>query len=85
MDDEFIVTNKHLNLAMQYGEATAKIQREHGHTAPLTDEELWEEHPQEDIVFMVTGEKLHDVAEYYVILDSFEEGYFYYDGWEIND
>jgi len=81
-NDYFTVTNYHLNLAKRYGEQTAKIQIERGHTEPLTEPELWDEHAPDELVFYVTGEKMHDVDESYLVLDAFAEGYFYYDGWE---
>lgn len=81
-NDYFTVTNYHLNIAMTYGEQTAKNQIERGHDEPLTEPELWTEHEPDELVFSVTGEKIHDVEESYLILDAFEEGYYYYDGWE---
>lgn len=81
-NDFFVVTNYHLNIAEKHGQSVAQAQIDAGYTEPLTDEELWDNHPQEDIVFLVTGEKMHDVDEGYLILDSFEDGYFRYGGWE---
>lgn len=81
VNEYFSITNYHLNVALAHGQKLAKAQQDAGHTEPLTDEELWEEYPQDEIVFLVTGEKMHDVDEHYLILDAFEEGYFYHEGW----
>lgn len=84
-NDYFTITNYHLNVALKHGEHVAKAQIDEGRTDPLTDEELWDTFPQDDIVFLVTGEKIHDVDESYLVLDAFEEGYFYYAGWGETD
>lgn len=81
-NDYFQVMNYHLEVARLHGEKVATHQIAEGRTEPLTDEELWDEFPQYDIVFLVTGEKMHDVDEGYLILDAFEEGYFYHEGWD---
>lgn len=80
-NDYFTVTNYHLDLAKKHGENLAKLQIGLGHTEPLTAEELWDEHPEDELVYQVTGEKMHDVEESALITDSFEEGYFYYGEW----
>ncbi len=79
--DDVDVTNYHLNAAERHGQKIAASHKDKG-IEPLTDEELWVEHPQEDIVFLITGAKIHEVPENYLILDSFEEGYFYWEGWD---
>lgn len=80
VNEYFTVTNYHLNIAKQYGEKVAQHQREEGHTEA---DEPWLEHSQDEIIFLVTGEKEHDVDESYLIIDAFEEGYYREEGWEI--
>lgn len=80
MDNTIEVTNYHLQIAKTYGESIAKAHVLAG-KEPVTEEELWDEFEQDDIVWVVTGEKPHDVPEHFLILDSFEEGYYYADDW----
>ncbi len=80
-NDDVDVTNNHLDAAERYGQRVAAKHHEHG-SDPVTDEELWDEYPPEDVVFLITGAKVHDVPEHYLILDSFEEGYFYSEVWD---
>lgn len=80
--DYFTITNYHLNVARLHGEKVAQHQQDEGRTEPWVEEELWEEFPDDEIVFLVTGEKIHDVDESYLIIDAFSEGYFYHEGWE---
>lgn len=81
-NDYFTVTNYHLSVAHQHGSKVAKHQRDEGRTEPYTEEELFEEFPEDEIVFLVTGEKIHDVDESYLVIDAFSEGYFYEEGWD---
>lgn len=82
VNETFIVTNYHLNIATKHGEKLAQHQQAEGHTEPLSEEEL---HASLDdsIVFLVTGEKEHDVDESYLIIDAFEEGYYREGNWEV--
>lgn len=84
MDNEIEVTNYHLNVAAKFGDTVARTHHGTGRE-PMTDAELYEQHPIDELVFAVTGEKVHDVPEHYLILDAFEEGYFYSDIWEADD
>lgn len=79
--DDIDVTNYHLNAAERYGQKVA-AQHKEKHGEPVTDEELWAEFPQEDVVYLIMGAKEHEVPEHYLVLDAFEEGYFYSEVWD---
>lgn len=82
--DDVEVTTHHLDAAERYGQKIAATHKERV-GEPVTDEELWDEHSEGDVVFHITGAKMHDVPEYYLVLDSFETGYFYWEGWDADD
>lgn len=83
VNEFFTVTNYHLNIAKLHGEKIARHQQADGRTEPLSEEELLNEYPEDELIMLVTGEKEHDVDEAYLIVDAFEEGYYREDGWEI--
>lgn len=82
-DNEVEVTNVHLVVARKYGESIAAVHKNVlEKDGAVTEDELFEEHSEADVVWIVAGEKLHNVPEYYLIIEEFEDGYFYSDVWD---
>jgi len=82
VNEFFTVTNYHLNIAKMHGEKLAQHHQAENHSEPLGEEELHAS-LEDSIVFLVTGEKEHDVDESYLIIDAFEEGYYREENWEV--